>query len=258
MAPRRGFLITFSGRCGSTWLIRTLKSHREIHALGEVLGMPEEKTEIERSPAGQRRFVEELYDPHRLADEDRDPPIANGFKLQYTAQIGQFLDPVDARDALAPFDLVSIYLSRTDKFRQAISKLRGDRLKSINNGRSNLRLNELSDEKQAFIDAAFDIDPEQLETHIRRIISADEAARDFAAGIGQASYALTYEELLEDPLAKFNDILARLNVKPFDVAPEVTVKITKNDLADVVSNLDQCVEHIASTDLRAYIPTELC
>lgn len=242
------FVVLFPGRTGSTYLVEALHSHPQVLALGEWLASmksqgstPEDQLEWCRSYLGPRASGEDHGETlislmrqapaaFRLDSKIRDwaaveGPRALGFKTK----------PIDVLDLDRFTRLIEdlqariIHLWRRNAIKQAISVAR-----AVHLHRQTSQWNLYQGERPPAIPVKLD----WFRHVLKRVEDEQRFLNDYVGQLSTPVCELTYEELLADPVAVFDDLFRFLGVDPAPVEAQ-SRKNTSDDLREAVTNLSE-------------------
>jgi LPS sulfotransferase NodH len=218
------FVILFVGRSGSSWLVEALHTHPRIVARGEEL--------VGRGAADQMAWAQRFY-ARSLLRRGR----AKGFKTK-------LIDVADAQgfaDVLRRSDCRVITLVRHNAVRQTISWSRSEALYDAH-GRHNT-------DDPGQVPGAVRIEPSEFVERLGWIEEGRQEVLDFAAGLGLPLLGISYEDMVTDTARTFAAVQRFIGVEPRPLNVGL-IKMTGENLAEAVSNLDELREAVGSAEHR--------
>ena len=218
------FVVLFPGRTGSTFLMSALRDHDEVRATGELIG----PLRTEGWTAQSARIEEWMHRPF-LA-----PEKATGFKTKLV-DVG---DRDGFRGVLDAEQYRVIVLARDNHVKHVVSRANAKRLKELTD-RWNRRPGD--DELPPVT-----IDIAEFDEALARVQEHQDDIEAWAATLSRPVLRVTYEQLLADGQATFDQVCEFLGVgaRPLQGRTE---KATKDDLRDALENFDELRAHYAGT-----------
>jgi len=205
------------GRVGSTYLTQLLNSHPDILALHEEL-LDLEEQGAEAQLEWTRNFLR--------------PPLIGRYRVRgFNTKPHTLSDLTGFGRLLQEYDCRILHMQRRNRVKTVISVINGRRL-SAKTG------------KWGLFDAAkrptekLIIDFEEFEEGLKFREEWDAKLESFLDTLQLPILSLYYEDLLLDKEAFLQSIFNFLEVEPKKVKAE-TLKITKDDLREVIGNFDE-------------------
>lgn len=212
------FVVLFVERAGSTYLMTTLASHPEIHALREQFSVLRQQGV---DGAGQLQWAREFWTPPLIGEH-----AAIGFKTKLV----DVLDPAGFAALLREKQVRIIQLQRRNAVKGAISTLNARRLHEAS---GNWNLLQEEDRQSPFA-----VDLEEFDRLLAAREAWDRELEAFVAALQLPTLALCYEELLEDEGAFLRKVVTFLDV-PERAMQGRTLKHTTDDLRQAITNYDE-------------------
>ena len=212
------FVVLFVERAGSTYLMSTLASHPEIHALREQFAVLRQQG---TDAAGQLQWARELWTPPLIGEH-----AAIGFKTKLV----DVLDPAGFAALLREKQVRIIQLERRNAVKGVISTINARRLHEAS---GNWNLLQEADRMPPF---AVDFDEFQRLLAVRE--EWDRELEAFVSGLQLPTLPLYYEELLEDENAFLRKVVDFLEAPERPVQGK-TLKHTTDDLRQAITNFDE-------------------
>lgn len=208
------FVLLFTGRTGSTYLVEALSSHPQICVKGEKLGGYKAK------PGKQIAWAENF-----LTAQNATKYRAVGFKTKFR----DLADPGRFAVSLRYLSVRVIFLDRRNVIKHVVSYFNAERLHETT---GNWNLYEERMRPRPLV-----LDPENFERYLRAV---EQRRRDLAlyvAHLGLTTVHLNYEDLLLEKDAALERLCEFLEVPPFPIRGEC-LKATSDDLRDAIANFD--------------------
>lgn len=210
------YVLFLVARVGSTYLSSLLNSHPDILALSEELRDLEEKgakAQLEWS----RNFL--------------TPPIISQYRVRgFNVKLVHIVDPDGFASLLRENGCKAILLQRRNRVKAVISRINGSRLYKRTG------MWGLFDDTNR--PDAFEVDLDQFDEYLKHRETVDQELEDYVRGLGIPMVSIYYEDLLKDENAFMDNVYTFLNVTPAKVEGS-TLKITSDDLRDVIVNFDE-------------------
>lgn len=237
----RGFVIYFSGRTGSTFLVKRLAQHPNIDARGEVLGAPKLYGTLDQTADNQSEFIEKFYAPY--APGRPEHPKARGFKIQIWVNKTQIADEERFADLLRGKDVVHIHMIRRNTVKQLVSAQRASGLQS-REGTPHLT----PEMQQNNIEVPMlNLDATTLFEKLEAIEGAEARIKEFISRFSDTA-TVYYEDLLSDKAGFLNAFCEMVRVEPFVFdQEEELVKMTPGDLSAALANFDEIKAALSGT-----------
>jgi hypothetical protein len=218
--------VLFVERAGSTYLMTTLASHPQVHALREQFAVLRQQGE---DAAGQLRWARELWTPPLIGEH-----AAIGFKTKLV----DALDRAGFAALLRDKHVKIIQLERRNAVKGVISTINARRLHEVS---GNWNLLHEADRMPPFT-----VDLDEFQQLIQAREAWDNELDTFVNSLRLPTLPLYYEELLEDEGAFLHKVFAFLDV-PERAVQSKTLKHTSDDLRQVITNLDDLRTRYAGT-----------
>jgi LPS sulfotransferase NodH len=248
-ARKKGFVLHFTARCGSTFIIFTLRKHPEIYARAEVLANQKLPGGTEQTADHQIAFLRRYFRPYRTGSPATEN-LCRGFKVQIQKNKMQIKAPARYIKVLGEYDVCRFFLYRKNHVKQAVSSYRAEQLKALTR---QLGLNPSAHIYDDHVKQAAEqlpplvIDPRHL---MRKLKELDASYRilDHMRAQMDGVVPLIYEDLLADRQAFFNRMFDAMGLSPIDVnATDEVKKVTSGDLRQVVGNFDALLTFFSDT-----------
>lgn len=227
LVPRRRvrpFVILFTGRTGSSYLVSALEVHPNIGVMGEHL--------VPLRSSGPRAQLEWTY---RYL---RGPLVGRHKAVGFKTKLRDVLDAEAFGHVLRQLDARVVLLDRRNHVKQAVGRLTARRLHDAT-GRWNRRA---GDEDLGPIV----IDPDEFKERLRDVINEKAKTSAYVAGLNLTTLQICYEDLLCRPDATFARVLNFLGVRSA-LMRGTTRKNTNDDLRKVILNIDELRELYVDT-----------
>ena len=246
----KGFVIHFTARSGSTFIIFTLRKHPQLVTRAEVFGNKALPGGLEQTADNQIAFLRKYWRSYR-----RDAPIpsdiARGFKVQILRAepqlkaVGRFIK------VCGDYDVARFFLYRRNRVKQIISALRAREVKRVSSGLGGVETAHVYDEKLAGEVRQLPkmpVNPVQLQVMLESL-EQNYRLLDNIRGKTPGAIELVYEDVLSDRQAFFDRIFAAIGVASIDVTDnDETKKITSDNLQDVILNYDELLDYFSGTE----------
>jgi LPS sulfotransferase NodH len=207
------FVLPFTARSGSTYLVGTLASHPEIAMKWEWLGGKDRDTQLR----DVRRFF--TQSPHA-----RYPAV--GFKTK----LGDVKDREGFADLLREMGVRIIAMQRRNNIKQVVSRVNAERINDAT-GYWNL----WSEEDRL---PPTTIDVVDFSRRLERLGEEKRRLESYVKRLELPTLWLDYEDLLVDRRATFERVCSFLGVR-FESVHGRSIKNTSDDLREAVSNFDE-------------------
>jgi len=218
------FVLFLVARVGSTYLTSLMKSHPQILALSEELRDLEEQGAV-----AQMKWSEKFL----------TPPLIGKHKVRgFNVKLVHLCDPEGFARLLNEKGCKIVHMQRRNRVKAVISRLNGERLYD-KTGMWGL-FNESNRLPPMHVDLA------KFDEYLNHREKMDFEMDSYVRSIGRPLRPLCYEDLLADRDAFLGSLYEFLEVDPFPVQGE-TLKITSDDLREVVLNFDELRDHYAGT-----------
>lgn len=224
------FVVLFTGRSGSTYLVESLDRHTGIRAEKEMFAaMGEQGCPAADQLAWARSF---------LAAQPHEGCLAVGYKTK----VRDIPDADGFRELLAELGVSVLLLQRRNAVKQAVSLINAVRLQE-RTGDWNL----YSEGDRGGSEA---IEPAEFERYLGRIEQDQAAAEAYAATLDRPLLRIWYEDMLRDEASFFRRIFEFLGV-PFEVVRGQSLKNTSDDLRASLANFDELRSRYEDTHYAA-------
>ncbi len=251
----RGFVIHFTARSGSTFLIYTLRLHPLILARAEIFGnkmLPENK---EQTADNQIAFLRKFWRNYRLSDKKNDN-TARGFKVQmrhnnpHIKAFGRYAKVV------LEYDVVKIFLYRRNHVKQIISSLRAQQVmdlqRTIGKQESAHVFDAETAEKVHCLPKLI-VSPKNLNNRLLALKRSYKIMEKLKEKTG-SDMDIYYEDVLLNRQEIFDKIFKLLNISSIDVTSRDEVKkITKENLFDIIENYEELLRYFSDTEYYAQL-----
>jgi LPS sulfotransferase NodH len=220
------YIILFIERDGSTYMTSLLMSHPHIQAIYERFAVLKQKG---ASAQEQLAWAENFYTPPLLSRKS-----ALGFKTKLV----DVLDLAGFTDLLHRKNVRVIQMQRRNRVKAVISRINAARLHEAS-GKWNLY-----DESDRL--PPLQVDLEQFSQYLNEREATDAELDNYVSSLQLPKHKIIYEELLVDKDRTLNELLDFLQVTRLALQSK-TLKNTRDDLREAVSNLDELQAHYAGT-----------
>ena len=218
------FVLFLVARVGSTYLTSLMKSHPHILALGEEL------VDLEKEGAQAQLG---------WSDKFLTPPLVGRYKVRgFNVKLVHLCDRDRFTRLLNEKECKIIHLQRRNRVKAVISSLNGERLYEKTG------MWGLFDESNRL--PPMQVELEKFDNYLKHREKMDLEMEAHVKSIGRPLLSLYYEDLLADRNAFLSGLYRFLEVEPFPVEGE-TLKITSDDLREVVLNFDELRGRYAGT-----------
>jgi len=219
------YVLFLVARVGSTYLTSLLNSHPNILALGEELrDLKEEGAET------QLEWTKNFFNPSIVG---RNAAIGFNVKLVHT------MDPEAFAQLLHDNQCKIIHLYRRNRVKAVVSRLNGERLYKKT---GKWGLFDESNRPSSFV-----VDPAKFEEYLNHREKMDRQLAEYVNQLDLPTLDLVYEDLLRDEKAFLDGIYSFLEVPP-RVVEGSTLKITSDDLRQVIENFDEIRANYVGTE----------
>jgi len=220
------FVVLFTGRTGSTFLLGMMKPHPEIRFLEEILDDDHGKNEI----SDQVRKVEHAF---------TNPPSSMYRALGFKTKFYDIKDTDSFCKRLQQHNAKIIHMRRRNVVKGGISNLRAIALRK-KQGQYNIQY------KSEQLDS-IKIDPKTLSQEIKGRADQERMIRDFISESNLESMDLFYEDLLTNRSKTIKSFSNFVGITTYIFNPD-TEKNTSDDLRQAVTNFDELKKHYQSTE----------
>jgi LPS sulfotransferase NodH len=212
------FVVLFTGRSGSTYLVESLDRHTDIRAEKEMFAaMRQQGCAAADQIAWARSFL-------------ATPPYEGCLAVGYKTKPRDIPDPDAFRALLTELGARVVLLQRRNVVKQAVSLINAMRLQE-RTGDWNL----YSEGDRAGLQA---IEPAEFEKYLRKIEQDQAAAEAYAATLDLPLLRIWYEDMLRDEAGFLGRIFEFLGA-PFEAVRGSALKNTSDDLRASLANFDE-------------------
>lgn len=217
------FVLLFTGRTGSTYLIEALASHDEIHAVGEGFG------------TGGGNAAQQL----RWARAFLSQQCAAGIRaVGFKTKLRDVVDPEGLAELLRAVQARSIHLRRRNRVKTVVSWINSERLSS-RAGDWNL-YNEEDRLSPVRIDAT------DLAQRLEKVEIGERLLQEYVDTLRLPTLSIDYETVLTDQERTIEGLCTFLGVRRLPLRG-TALKNTADNLRDAVSNFDELRSHFQGT-----------
>ena len=223
------FVVTFQGRCGSTYLVEALNKHSQIHCWKEYFSTLKKR---KANAEDQLRWLADFYS---------SPPVACS-AVGFKTKLKDVMDLDGFARVLREHQSLIIHLQRRNTVKLTVSLLNA------------MRLNELTGDWNLY--KASDR-PEKLRVNVERfdeyLKAAERKSEDeiaFVSSLGLPALNVYYEDLLSDETGTLQQITRFLGVD-YEAVRGDALKVTSNELRDAVENFDELLGCYRGTSYEA-------
>jgi LPS sulfotransferase NodH len=220
------YVILFIERDGSTYMTSLLMSHPHVQAIYERFAVLKQKG---ASAQEQLAWAENFYTPPLLNRKS-----ALGFKTKLV----DVLDLAGFTELLHRKNVRVIQMQRRNRVKAVISRINAARLHEAS-GKWNLY-----DESDRL--PPLQVDLEQFSQYLNEREAADAELDNYVSNLQLPKHKIIYEELLVDKDRTLNELLDFLQVTRLALQSK-TLKNTRDDLREAVSNLDELKAYFADS-----------
>ncbi|MBE0411238.1 MAG: hypothetical protein IBX69_16065 [Anaerolineales bacterium] len=221
------YIILFIERDGSTYLTSLLMSHPHIHAIYERFAVLKGKGVTAQE---QLAWADEFY---------RVPLLSRKSALGFKTKLVDILDLDGFSDLLLRRNIRIIQMQRRNRVKAVISRINAARLHELS-GNWNLY-----DESNRL--PPMEVDLTQFERYLKEREAADNELDDYVNRLDLPKHKIVYEDLLVDKDNTLKELLDFLKVANLPLQAK-TLKNTKDDLREVVLNLDELQERYVGSN----------
>jgi hypothetical protein len=210
------FVLLFTGRSGSSYLMDLLDSHPDIRAHGEIL-----TSTTHLGAEDQLMHVRKFFSPGVLRD----------FKvIGFKTKLVDILEPSSFSQVLHEMKCRIIVMNRRNVVKSVVSRIFAERIfetySEWNITKRSMRLPPLV------------IDPDIFEDFLHHKEKVDEDLFSFVESIQLPTTFVTYEDMLRDPQYCLQGILEFLDVPSVPLTSDIQ-KHTSDNLREVISNFSE-------------------
>jgi LPS sulfotransferase NodH len=249
------FVIMFTARSGSTALYGQLRKHPDIVMRAEVFGAKTLPDDVEQTDDNRVRFLRKFWAPFKGGATPSAAPW-RGFKWQVDRKNTQFSKPRRLLKIMGEYDPRIIVLRRENILKQAISAINARRL---------LQATEDSDKPSAHVTIENVAVLERLKSEKLRVDIAE--LNQVVNGIRRSKHRLDllaseivgpkkevrYEDYVASPQEFMTSLCEFIGVDPLKIGSQAYVKITSDNLIDVVENYDDVQRFVRGRDLESML-----
>ena len=248
MTPR-GFIIHFTARSGSTFIIFTLMQHPQIKARAEVFGASKLPGNVEQSDQNQIAFLRRFMRPYRLDAPGYDG-ISRGFKIQISRENQQIRNVNRYVKVANQYDVAKFFLYRRNRVKQVISAFRARQVKALTKQLTSVERAHVFDEKTHEKVSELPkllVPPEHLIRALEKLEDSYRGLDSLKLKIGEG-IDLFYEDSIAERQRFFDDMFREIGVPSIDITKtDETKKITSENLTAVIENFDEVYRRLRGT-----------
>lgn len=217
--PVTPFVILFEGRTGSTYLVEALDRHPEVRARKEVFASLRNQGWLAEH---QVEWLEEYLG---------GPPEEEGIRaVGFKTKLRDVLDPEETARVLEEVGASAIVLLRRNRIKHLVSVFNA------------MRLHEETGDWNLYADGGslppLEIDPERFDEWLQARERQREELEGYVERLALPTLRLTYEDLLLEEGAFFEQLFDFLGVAPRPVEGEAR-KATSDDLREALANFEE-------------------
>lgn len=224
------FVILFIERDGSTYMTSMLGSHPAIETVYERFSVMVQRGD---GAAGQLAWARDYFTP---------PLIGRRAAMGFKTKLVDILDPDGFAALLHEKECRIVRMQRRNTVKAVISRINARRLYDAT-GKWNLY--DKSDRMPPMA-----VEPAEFLQYLGEREEAEQALDGYVARLQLPRMTIDYEDLLVDRDAVLGRVFAFLGVEPHPVT-EKTMKHTRDDLREVVTNFDELRDSVAGTPYAA-------
>lgn len=222
------YVLFLVARVGSTYLTSLLNSHANVTAAGEALRDLEEE-----GAEAQLQWARDFLNP---------PLVSRNAAMGFNVKLVHLVDPAAFAELLYEEECKIIHLRRRNRIKAVVSRLNGRRLYKRTG------MWGLFDESER--PGAFHVDPEEFDEFLKHRERVDAELENYVKSLELPTLNLFYEDLLADEDEFLDGVFTFLNV-PAKPVEGKTLKITSDDLRDVLLNFDEIRANYVGTEYEA-------
>lgn len=234
------FFISFFERSGSTLLVSLLNNHPDISCKMEVFDVVQTDDGLSRlSQFSGREAIRQKLD--LIYSEDCQ---ASGFKFKYEIQYRFYPDVYEYLLEIAD-KIRIIFLCRQNLLKAAVSKQNQMRLVQMGKT-SNLKKDDYVELGKINLD---------IERALKYMNGREKQDKKYYEELKyfKHKYVVTYEEILENTEGVMENLYSFLGANENYKPSNQTVKITKDNLNEAITNYEELVERITGTRYEKYL-----
>jgi hypothetical protein len=210
------FVLLFTGRSGSSYLMDLLDSHPDIRAQGEILA-----SATHLGAEDQLKHVREFF----------SPGVLRAYKvIGFKTKLVDIFEPTDFSQLLHEMKCRIIVMNRENVVKSVVSRIFAERIYET--------YSEWNITKQSMRLPPIDIAPDIFENFLQHKEKVEEELFSFVESIQLPKTFVTYEDLLRDPQRCLKGILEFLDVPSVPLNSDIK-KHTSDNLRQVVSNFSE-------------------
>lgn len=210
------YVLFLVARVGSTYLTSVLNSHPDM------LSLSEELRDLEQDGAeAQMEWARDFLNP---------PLLGRNSVRGFNVKLVHLVDPTNFAQLLGLRQCKIIHLRRRNRVKAVVSRLNGRRLYK-KTGMWGL----FEESKRP---PPFEIDLEEFDELLQHREKVDKELEEYVKMLQLPTLSLNYEDMLQDENDFLNGIFNFFDVSPLPVRGK-TIKITSDNLREVVVNLDE-------------------
>ncbi len=249
---KKGFIIYFLARSGSTYITMQIKNHPEVIAKAEVFGARMLPGKLEQTDDNRIKFLRRFFIEHKK-ESDILPEKSHGFKLQIEAvpkqlsQVGRYIKVIN------DYDICHFFLYRRNKVKQLISSYRAKQVKAFTKSNNGLEQAHMYKENQDLKQVNFPkihIEPRYFKKQLINLRKKENKLDQIKTKI-DSTIDLFYEDMLENKKEFFEGICTNIGIDPLLLSSEDQVlKITEEDLSKVIENFEEVLKYLQGTEFE--------
>ncbi len=222
------FVVLFPGRTGSTFVMSALRSHNKIKATGELIGP--------LRTAGWDAQLSAIREWYKV------PLLSNERTIGFKTKLVDVVDRDAFRATIEEYDANIVLLARDNHVKHVVSRSNAKRLRDTTN-----RWNRRPGDDEL---PPISIDPQEFAEALLRVEEHQRDIDAWSAALDRPLLRVTYETLLAQPQATFDEICRFLGVNP-ELLEGRTEKATRDDLTEALANFSELRGHYAGTQYEA-------
>lgn len=246
------FVIMFTARSGSTALYGQLRKHPDIVMRAEVFGAKTLPDDVEQTDDNRIQFLRKFWAPFKGGATPSAAPW-RGFKWQIDRKNAQFSRPRRLLKIMSEYDPRIVVLRRDNILKQAISALNARRLLTAT--KDSERPSAHVTMENAAVLEQFKTEKLKVEiAELHQVVNGIRRSRHrldlLASEIAGAKKEVRYEDFVSNPREFMMGLCEFIGVDPNKIGTQAYMKITSDNLADVVENYDEVRRFVTGTDLE--------
>lgn len=220
------YVILFIERDGSTYMTSLLMSHPHVQAIYERFAVLKQKG---ASAQEQLAWAEDFY---------ALPLISRKSAMGFKTKLVDVLDLPGFTALLHRKNVRVIQMQRRNRVKAVISRINAARLHEVS---GNWNLYDEADRLPPLV-----VDIAQFDQYLKERTAADDELDAYVDTLELPRHKIVYEDLLVDKERTLRELLDFLGVAQIPLQAK-TLKNTRDDLREAVSNLDELQAHYAGT-----------